>query len=134
MSHTKPAPEKSGDDPIDKIRALVKRDGRYPVKAYLFIFEALNYTLDAIGEKRHVSGQELCHGIREKAIGSFGPLASCVFRQWGIAKTDDFGEIVFRLIEMGLMDKTDQDTRDDFCDVFDLAFALDEVELELVVC
>lgn len=117
--------------PIDRLRVLVKTDTRYPVEAYLFIFEALRYTLDSIGEQRHVDGGELCHGIRDKALECFGPLAGCVFRQWGISGTEDFGHIVFNLIEVELMSKTDSDRIEDFVDVFDLEEACTNLELEV---
>ncbi|MHC4390276.1 MAG: Minf_1886 family protein [Planctomycetota bacterium] len=121
------------EKPLDKIRELVKRDGRYQVEAYVFVFEALQHTLNTLGEERHVSGQELCHGIREKALDSFGPLARCVFRQWGVLRTDDFGVIVFNLIEIGLMGKNDNDRLEDFHDVFDLDEALSHYDLEVTL-
>jgi uncharacterized repeat protein (TIGR04138 family) len=43
---------------------------------------------------------------------------------WGVNQTADFGEIVFNLVEEKLMQKTDQDTRADFRDIFDLDQAL----------
>lgn len=121
------------ENAVDRIRALVRDDPRYPVEAYLFVFEALRHTLQSLGVRRHVSGRELCHGIREKAIDSFGPLAQCVFRQWGVRRTSDFGDLVFNLIRVGLMGKTDSDKRSDFDDVFDLDEAFAEVELHVTV-
>ncbi|MFC1705978.1 Minf_1886 family protein [Planctomycetota bacterium] len=119
--------------PIDRIRRLVKQDSRFPVEAYLFIFEALKYTIDSIGVERHVTGQELCRGILDKAIDSFGPLAKCVFQQWGIRGTSDFGQIVYNLIELNLMGKTDTDRREDFDEVFDLEASLSDMELCVVL-
>ena len=51
-------------------------------------------------------------------------MARTVFRMWGIQKTGDFGDIVFNLVDAGLMSKTDEDCREDFRDVFDLDAAL----------
>jgi uncharacterized repeat protein (TIGR04138 family) len=51
-------------------------------------------------------------------------MARTVFARWGIQRTGDFGEIVFNLIAAGLMSKTDEDTREDFRDVYDLDQAL----------
>jgi uncharacterized repeat protein (TIGR04138 family) len=105
--------------PIDRIRAIVKKDGRYRVEGYCYVFEALDYTLRRLGEHRHVTGRELCEGVRDLAIEKFGPLATTVFRHWGITRTEDFGTIVFRLVDAGLMGKTDTDSPDDFRAVYD---------------
>ncbi|NIL99272.1 MAG: hypothetical protein GTO62_19775 [Planctomycetales bacterium] len=70
-------------------------------------------------EECHVSGQELCAAIRHLAIEQYGYMAKCVFNRWGVKNTSDFGNIVFNLIELGQMRKTDSDRREDFDDVFD---------------
>ena len=74
--------------------------------------------------KHHVSGPQLLEGIRQFALQEFGLMARVVFHQWGIRRTDDFGEIVFNLIEAELMSKTPGDRREDFHGVFDLDAAL----------
>ena len=66
-------------NPFDRIRAIVKKDPSYRVEAYCYVFEALDYTLRSLPKPRHVSGQELCDGIRSLAIERFGPLARTVF-------------------------------------------------------
>jgi uncharacterized repeat protein (TIGR04138 family) len=77
-----------------------------------------------VDKRHHISGQELLQGVRDLALREFGLMASTVFRQWGIQRTDDFGEMVFNLVEAGLMSKTDEDTRADFHAVYDLDQAL----------
>jgi uncharacterized repeat protein (TIGR04138 family) len=105
--------------PDDLLRDLVARDPRYRPDAYRFIFEALDYTLKAQGRKAgHVSGRELLEGIRDFALDQFGGLAGLVFDQWGVRCTGDFGEMVFNLVEAGLMGKTESDSREDFRDVY----------------
>jgi len=111
----------------ERIRAICRRDARYRQDAYYWIFEALEHTLRSLPAPRHVTGQELCHGIRLLALERFGPLARAVFRSWGVTRTDDFGRIVFHLIEVELMGKTEQDSFEDFQGVFDFAEAFDEV-------
>ena len=118
------------------IAEVVRRDPRYAYEAYEFVFEALTYTLKRLnrlprpapgeepGPHHHVGGRELLDGIREYALVQFGLMARTVFRLWGINQTDDFGEIVFNLVEANLMSKTDQDSRADFHDVFSLDEAL----------
>lgn len=103
----------------ESILDICRRNARYRPEAYRFIYEALDYTLTKVGEQRHVTGRELCEGIREVALDRFGMLAPEVFREWGVIRTDDFGEIVFTLCEAGLLGRTEQDTRDDFRNIYD---------------
>jgi uncharacterized repeat protein (TIGR04138 family) len=103
----------------DLIDIILKKDNRYQSEAYKFVFEALEYTLKKIGTHRHISGKELLDGIRNYALQQFGPLAKMVFNKWGISRTDDFGEIVFNLVDVGLLGKTETDSKDDFKDRYD---------------
>ena len=73
-----------------------------------------------------MSGRELLEGVRDLALEEFGLMARVVFRLWGIEQTDDFGEIIFNLIDAKLLSKTESDSRADFHDVFDLDRALTE--------
>jgi uncharacterized repeat protein (TIGR04138 family) len=111
-----------------KIEELLRRDPRYPVEAYEFIDSALKHTQKMLGrgqdEELHVSGPQLLLGVRDLALREFGLMARAVFRMWGINRTDDFGEIVFNLIEAELMSKTANDDRRDFHAVYDLDEAL----------
>jgi uncharacterized repeat protein (TIGR04138 family) len=66
-----------------------------------------------------VTGQQLCLGLAELAIQQYGLMAQSVLESWNIHRTDDFGKIVFGLIECGLMSKTPQDSIDDFRSVFE---------------
>jgi uncharacterized repeat protein (TIGR04138 family) len=105
------------------------KDSRYHRDAYLFVREALDYTQkhiakDARGRVRHVSGQELLVGIREFALQQFGPMAKTVLEEWGVKSCEDFGEIVFNMIEVDWLAKTAKDSRADFAGgyTFDDAF------------
>jgi len=106
-------------DVEEGIEAICRRTTRYRPEAYRFIYEALDFTVRRAGERRHVTGRELCDGIRRFALERFGMLAPEVFREWGVSRTDDFGEIVFALVENGLLGRTEQDSRTDFHNVFD---------------
>src|SRR5207237_1147963 len=113
---------------------------RYAYEAYEFLFEALKYTQQILGrvpprdappdEDYHVTGPELLEGIRALALREFGLMARTVFRMWGVDVTADFGELVFNLVEAGLMSKTDDDQRLDFAGVFDLDAALSNYQIE----
>lgn len=123
------------------------RQTRYPVDAFVFVQKGLDFTVrrlhgpsqaeedadveDRVGvdespadlPERHVSGQQLCHGLRDFAVEQYGLLARSVLRRWNIHRCEDFGQIVFAMVEAGLMFKTDSDDLDDFRDVFDFADA-----------
>ncbi|KPJ59878.1 MAG: hypothetical protein AMS15_06670 [Planctomycetes bacterium DG_23] len=108
------------------IADIMNRDSRYAYEAYTFVLEALGYTLRKIGQHRHVTGQELCFGIRDLGWERFGYLARTVFNSWGVRATEDFGQIVFNLVDAGLMGKTETDSPDDFKAVYDFREALEE--------
>lgn len=110
--------------PKDPIAALVAADDRYHRDAYAFLKEALEYTQRTlkrpVGEKtRHITGQELLEGIREYALKEYGPMALTVLSEWGIRRSEDFGEIVFNMVEHGILSKTENDSRKDFQDGYD---------------
>jgi uncharacterized repeat protein (TIGR04138 family) len=105
--------------------------GPYPPDAYAFVQEGLRYTVenrtpvsDDTREDRHVSGRELCEGLRGYARKQFGLLARDVLNHWRIRSTEDFGKIVFAMVEAGLLRKSDEDSLGDFTSVysFDDAF------------
>jgi uncharacterized repeat protein (TIGR04138 family) len=102
----------------DRLKCVAAHDGRYHINAYRFIYEALDYTVKQLEKKRHISGRELLEGIKNLAIEQFGALAIMVFDVWGLHKTDDFGNIVFNLVEAEMMSRSEDDTRDDFHDVY----------------
>jgi uncharacterized repeat protein (TIGR04138 family) len=118
-----------------KLEEIVRRDGRYAYEAYEFVFAALAFTQHKLGRQpperddegqpqHHVTGPELLDGVRELALNQFGLLARTVLRCWGVERTDDFGEIVFNLVEARLMSKTDEDSRADFHAIYDMDQAL----------
>ena len=103
---------------------IVSKDPRYHREAYQFVREALDHTQKAVvkenrGQIRHVTGQELLGGIREYALSQFGPMTVTVLDEWGVRACEDFGEIVFNMVEVGLLAKTDKDGREDFRDGYD---------------
>lgn len=107
---------------------------RFHPNAYQFVSAALRYTQQQLGrnaargaddEDAHISGRELVYGISDLAQEKFGLLTLTVFRHWGVQCTDDFGRIVFELIERGEMKKTERDQLCDFFDVYDFEAVLD---------
>jgi uncharacterized repeat protein (TIGR04138 family) len=120
---------KSMENIIDfgiKAAHIIEKDKRYCVDAYTFIMSALNYTVAKLDEHRHISGKELLHGIREYAIKQYGPMTRTVLESWGIKGTTDFGEIVFNLVEAGIIKRRPEDTKVEFIDVYDFKTAFDK--------
>jgi len=95
------------------------RDSRYKPDAYEFIIQALHFTQVRLKRGGHVTGFELCQGLRDYAIEQYGPMAKTVLNHWGISKTDDFGNIVFNMIDKKILSKTETDSLADFQDVYD---------------
>lgn len=104
------------DATIDRLR---DRNPRFHESAYLFVLSALHHVIERLPEPRHISGRELAGGVRDLAIARFGPMARTVLEHWGIRETADVGDIVFGLVECGILIKQDEDTLDDFTNVFD---------------
>jgi len=108
------------------IERITTEDIRYHRKAYLFVLSALNKAVEALPEPRHITGKELSEKCRELALKDFGPFARAVLEHWGISSTRDFGELVFNLLNWGILTKTEEDSKEDFVDVFDFSEAFGE--------
>jgi uncharacterized repeat protein (TIGR04138 family) len=123
---------------LRRIADLAERDGRYRVDAYLFVHQTLAYAELQRGQRRETSGeagedlrptdmhfspQQLCEAIRQYAQEVFGMMAPVVLKNWGVRSTSDFGEIVFQLIDIGELTKTETDHRCDFDGVYDFELA-----------
>lgn len=122
---------------------IVARAGSYPRAAFDFVRDGLGHTVErallqqehalraGMGNpgSHHVSGQQLCIGLRDYAILQYGMLAPAVLRHWNIVRTEDFGRIVYAMIEGGLMSKTADDSIDDFAAVYDFDEAFSDAHL-----
>ncbi|MCM8812970.1 MAG: hypothetical protein NC924_03430 [Candidatus Omnitrophica bacterium] len=108
------------------IEAICAQDARYHADAYVFVLHALTYTMEKLGRRGHVRGQELLEGIRAYALEQYGRMARAVFAHWGIASTADFGAIVFKLIDANLLGKTEEDSLDDFKNGYDFKKAFED--------
>ncbi|MBU4457381.1 MAG: hypothetical protein KJ902_01425 [Candidatus Omnitrophica bacterium] len=114
---------------INNIFALIKvldKDKRYDPESYSFVMSGLTYTTKRLGRKGHVSGIELLDGLRKYALEQFGPMARVVFKHWGIESTNDFGEIVFNMINAGILGKNEKDSKRDFNNRFDFKESFDK--------
>jgi uncharacterized repeat protein (TIGR04138 family) len=138
--------------PVQAMRQLLSDDPRFKIEAYQFIREALQYanenpdslcldqdTADSLNDElesdvktRHVTGGQLCQACRQYALKQYGYLSRIVLDSWGIRSTSDFGELVYNLIRIGQMKKSESDRREDFDGVFDFETAF-EPEFELAI-
>lgn len=109
----------------DPLRKLALGDGRYSPEALRFLLESLDHAVRLAGKEesegtaRHVTGQELLAGMRVLALELFGPLAPQVWRTWGVRSSLDWGQIVFLLVDAGLLKRQESDSLDDFRQDFD---------------
>ncbi len=129
---------------------LLQSDPRYKFEAYQFVREALAYAHEhlqvteppprarkkaapssdeqsppaPVSAGQHITGQQLCEACRQYGVQQYGYLAGMVLGSWGVHSTSDFGEIVYNLIRIEQMRKSDSDRREDFDEVysFDTAF------------
>ena len=113
------------DDILARIRA---RGGAYHERAYLFMLAAIEYTQSRLDVRRHVSGGELAWACRDFARAQFGLLAPSVLGHWGVTRTDDFGRIVFTLVDVGLLVTQPGDRESDFAAVYDFSDAFGTYE------
>lgn len=113
----------------------VSRNTRYPLEAFVFVQRGLEFTvrrLHGAPDERtettshHVTGHDLCTGLRDYAIQEYGLLARMVLRRWNITSSEDFGQIVFAMVDAKLLAKTDEDSIEDFRDIFDFEHAFAE--------
>ena len=106
------------DDVMARIRA---KGGAYHERAYLFVLAGIEYIQTQLPARRHVTGAELAWACRDLAVRQFGLLASSVLDYWRITSTEDFGRIVFTLVDVGLLMTQPGDRLEDFQDVYDFA-------------
>ncbi len=112
------------DDVLARIRA---RGAVYHERSFLFVLAAIEYLQSNLDARRHVNGAELAWACRDFARAQFGLLAPHVLAHWGVTRTQDFGRIVFTLVEVGLLVTQPGDQEEDFEGVFDFADAFGDV-------
>jgi uncharacterized repeat protein (TIGR04138 family) len=115
------------------VEEIYSEDSRYNPDAYEFLMQALYFTQKKLARKGHVSGSELSKGLRDFAIEQFGPMAKTVLSHWGITKVEDFGNMVYNMIRKGLLSKTQEDSIEDFKDVYDFQEAFRNVLRDSII-
>jgi uncharacterized repeat protein (TIGR04138 family) len=116
-----------------ELNRIVESDSRYEREAYVFLRQALDFcqkTEIKSGRKprvvettttgeNHISVAQLLDGIRQYALHEYGPMAMMVLNSWGVKSCEDFGAIVFKMVEHRLLSVTDKDTPEEFRKGFD---------------
>ena len=104
------------DGVMEQLRLI---EPRFDEHAFLFVLAALEYSQTRLPERRHISGRELAASCRDLALERYGVMARIVLEHWGLRSTRDIGDVVFALVEFGLLISQPTDTKDDFIDIFD---------------
>jgi uncharacterized repeat protein (TIGR04138 family) len=107
----------------EALDSIIASDPRYARDAYVFLRDALDFTTKQQKKLkgttvRHVSGPELLEGVKVYALKEFGPMVMTVFSYWGLQACEDVGHMVFNLIGAGIFGKTDEDSIEDFRNVY----------------
>src|SRR6266536_6395821 len=108
----------------EALESVITSDPRYHRDGYIFLRDALDFTTKQQKKSkgvsvRHVTGPELLDGVRHYALKEFGPMVMTVFDSWGIHSSEDVGHMVFNLIGAGIFGKTEEDSIEDFRNVYD---------------
>jgi len=116
------------------LKEIMDQAGGYSPACFGFIRDGLAHTVEMVHgnpadqtmlelglseDSRHVCGRELCIGLKDFAIDRYGMLAKSVLNRWGIHYTRDFGNIIFAMVDAGLMRTTDEDCIEDFDAVYE---------------
>jgi uncharacterized repeat protein (TIGR04138 family) len=110
------------------VEQIIEKDSRYGKEAYIFLKDALEFTIKQRKRGKaesgsHVNAAELLDGLRQLALKEFGPMVMTVFEYWGIRTSADVGQMVFNLINAGVFGKTESDAVDDFDQALDFHLA-----------
>jgi uncharacterized repeat protein (TIGR04138 family) len=111
------------DGVMDRLRAI---EPRFHEQAFLFVLAALEHSQTRLSQRRHVTGAELAHACRELALTRFGVMARTVLAHWGVTSTADLGDLVFALVELGLLSSQPTDSKADFLNVYDFDRAFEQ--------
>ena len=101
------------------LEVICEKDSRYKQDSYEFVMEALAYSQKKFRRVKHVSGTELLEGMKELLLNKYGPMTLLVLRHWGVGNTEDFGRIVFNLVENKVMSKSEDDDIRNFSGGYD---------------
>ena len=101
----------------DSFEDVFAKDSRYNARAYALLADVVHSLSGEDG--KHVSGEDILDEFKERALDQYGPLAYTVLTEWGIACTEDIGEMMFNLTESGRIHRDENDTPESFAGGYD---------------
>jgi uncharacterized repeat protein (TIGR04138 family) len=107
---------------------IAVKSGLHP-EAVDFILRALEFVPNYRGEEpadastpvAHSNAKDYCRAFVGLAKDTFGTEYTQVLSDWGLASSEQLGDAIYRLIECGVMDRNEEDQREDFDGVFDVS-------------
>ena len=109
---------------VDVFAEVADRDARYTKEAFWFVRDGVHQAVRSrAGGSRHVTAHELLESLRILALERYGTNAREQLRSWGVTRCEDFGEIVFALIDNGVFGKRPEDRKEDFENGYDFETA-----------
>ncbi|NBR96670.1 MAG: hypothetical protein EBT48_03575 [Verrucomicrobia bacterium] len=107
----------------DVVKKILQTEKRFAPAAYDFVRRSLDQSLRKFGKNEqpkpsHVRGHQLLEGFRILALQEFGPLAKTVLNEWGIENCAQVGDIVFQLVQHGVLGKSETDRPEDFQEIW----------------
>jgi len=109
---------------VDVFADVADHDARYTKEAFWFVRDGVDHAVRShAGASRHVTAHELLESLRILALERYGSNAREQLRSWGVTRCEDFGEIVFALIDKGAFGRRPEDRKEDFADGYDFASA-----------
>ena len=105
------------------VKKILQTESRFSPAAYDFVRKSLDQSLRKFGKDEqskpsHVRGHQLLEGFRILALQEFGPLAKTVLNEWGIENCAQVGDIVFQLVQHGVLGKSETDQPEDFQEIW----------------
>ena len=101
-----------------KIAHILEKDESYPEEAYEFVTNVIHFATKNQDQKedssRHIGAKKIIKATVEYAVKEYGFFAQEVLLSFNIIKAMDIGNIVFNLIEVELLRKSDDDSLKDF--------------------
>lgn len=108
----------------DPFSDVAEQDPRYAKEAFWFVRDGVDRAVTSLSRSsRHVTAKELLDALRSLALERYGLTAREQLRAWGVTRCEDFGEIVFTLIEHGIFGRRPEDKKQDFSDGYDFTAA-----------
>jgi uncharacterized repeat protein (TIGR04138 family) len=109
---------------FDPFGAIMANDSRFATEAFSFVRDGVYSAVASIARSTgHVTARELLDRLRSLAIERYGCATQATLESWGVTSCEDFGEIVFALIEKGFLAKSPEDKKEDFANGFDFESA-----------